>query len=99
MKSIIFAFAFLAIASVGYAQSSNDLKGPAAKNYKPWQQKDKAPAIKVHTLETATKLQGPSAKNKKSWELETKNYKETALVSTRPKVTGPKAKNAKVWSN
>ena len=99
MKSLIFAFAFLTIATVGFSQTDNDLKGPAAKNYKPWQQEDKAPAIKVYTSETATKLQGPSAKNKKTWELETKNYQETALVTTRPRVTGPKAKNAKVWSN
>lgn len=98
MKSLLFAFAFLTVATVGFAQNKSDLKGPAAKNYKPWQKSEKAPAIKVYTLETTSKVQGPSAKNKKSWKVEAKDYQETSLVSTKPKVTGPKAKNTKVWS-
>ncbi|MDN3686586.1 hypothetical protein [Cyclobacterium jeungdonense] len=99
MKGIIIAIAFMTVASFSYAQDKSDLKGPAAKNYKPWMKKDKADPKKVYTLSETEKLQGPAAKNKKSWKSDDKNFKEVKLVSTKPRVTGPKAKNAKPWNN
>jgi len=99
MKSILFAIAFMTVATFSNAQDRLDLKGPAAKNYKPWLKKDKAEPKKVYTLTETKKLQGPLAKNKKSWKKEKATYKEVKLVSTRPRVTGPKAKNAKPWDN
>ncbi|WP_339925203.1 hypothetical protein [uncultured Cyclobacterium sp.] len=97
MKSLLIAFAFMTVATFSYAQSNNDLKGPAAKNQKPWQNTEKA--NKIYTLETSSKAQGPSAKNKKSWKSKAKNYQQVTLVSNKTRLTGPKAKNAKVWKN
>ena len=99
MKSILFATVFMFVASFSIAQDKNDLKGPAAKNYKPWMKKEKTEPKKVYTLTETKKLQGPLAKNKKSWKKKDANYKEVKLVSTRPRVTGPKAKNAKPWDD
>jgi len=97
MKSLLIAFVFMTVATFSYAQDKSDLKGPAAKNYKPWQNNEKAK--KMYTLEASSKVQGPSAKNKKSWDSKSINYQEITLVANKPKVTGPKAKNAKAWNN
>jgi len=99
MKSLLIAFAFMTVATFSYAQDKSDLKGPAAKNYKPWQKNEKTATKKLYTLEASSKVQGPSAKNKKSWESKSINYQEITLVANKPKVTGPKAKNAKAWNN
>ena len=99
MKSILLAFAFMTIATFSFAQDKNDLKGPAAKNYKPWQKSDNASPKKVYTLHTSNKLQGPSAKNSKVWKEEKQNFQQVELVSSKPRTTGPKAKNAKPWNN
>lgn len=98
MKGLIIAVAFMTVASFSYAQDKGDLKGPAAKNYKPWMKKEKTESKKVFTIASAQKLQGPAAKNKKSWEKDQINYNEIELKATKPRVTGPKAKNAKPWN-
>ncbi|WP_162342152.1 hypothetical protein [Cyclobacterium salsum] len=98
MKGLIIAVAFMTVVSFSYAQDRGDLKGPAAKNYKPWMKKDKAESKKIFTLAGPKKLQGPAAKNNKSWEKDQITFKEVKLQATKPKVTGPKAKNAKPWN-
>ena len=70
--------------------SKKPLKGPAAKNYKPW--KDANPSTaKVEPIKRVT---GPEAKNKKPW-----NDAKPSEANVKPmkRITGPKAKNKKPW--
>ena len=81
--------------TVSFAQSGQ--KGPAAKNYKPWQHKHEATKIVEHDIERDD-FTGPKAKNYKA-----KNYdREILLISTiqsseRKDLQGPRAKNYKPW--
>ena len=96
MKRIITALGFLALVSMVQAQAPKHLKGPAAQNYKPWQDKQqqigKTPVVKINSK----RLQGPAAKNQKAWEKSgSANYLQ---ASTRPyyaDLKGPKYKNRK----
>lgn len=99
MKSLLIAIAFMTVATFSYAQERGDLKGPAAKNYKPWMKKSDAEVKKVYTLKTPSQVKGPAAKNRRIFDRSDKSYQEVNFVSNRPKVTGPKAKNAKPWRN
>jgi len=98
MKKIIIPIAlimFFALSSE--AQSRNQLKGPKAKNYKPWMNKEKSQtAFVVKNVETK---QGPEAKNNKVWSDENKNAETLAVNfgSAKTSLKGPKAKNYKPW--
>ncbi|HLT08697.1 MAG TPA: hypothetical protein VK014_14290 [Cyclobacteriaceae bacterium] len=74
---------------------AQDVKGPKAKNYKPWKEQAKKGTIVVYADEPAVK--GPSYKNKKAWEAEAVKVNITSPTESRQQVTGPKAKNRKVW--
>ncbi|MBU2916279.1 MULTISPECIES: hypothetical protein [Reichenbachiella] len=100
MKTIIIAFAFTLAATMSFAQSRNDLKGPAAKNYKPWKDKNKTEVSIVMKSTDADRVQGPAAKNQKAWDQDSKaDFQEVALVSRKNDLKGPAAKNQKVWAN
>ncbi|MCV9386024.1 hypothetical protein [Reichenbachiella ulvae] len=75
------------------------LKGPAAKNHKPWNNETKTEQTIVMKSEV-NKLQGPAAKNSKVWSTENQEiFSEVAVISDRPALKGPAAKNHKVWMN
>lgn len=95
MKHLI-ALLFLLTMTVGLqAQSRNDLKGPAAKNYKVWQNKDQK-QYAVNTQFKKERLMGPEAKNRVPWE--NKDFSNLPTTqSVRKRVTGPDAKNRKPW--
>ncbi|MCV9386025.1 hypothetical protein [Reichenbachiella ulvae] len=98
MKKVIIAILFLTAATFAGAQGRNNLKGPAAKNYKPWKDDVKTEQTIVMKSDNAKKLQGPAAKNNKVWAEENKeDFTEIAVVSDRPALKGPAAKNHKVW--
>lgn len=90
----------LLFVSVGFGQAKNDLKGPAAKNYKPWKDKNKSHATLVTSDKSNKKLMGPEAKNQKAWK--NNEQDESVIVATtsgKKKLMGPAAKNHKVWKN
>ncbi|MEQ6119731.1 hypothetical protein [Reichenbachiella sp. MALMAid0571] len=102
MKKVVLILpAILLFFSIGYGQTRNGLKGPAAKNYKPWKDKNKSHATLVTFDKSDKKLMGPEAKNHKPWENKEK-FQSVTLVSTandKKKLMGPEAKNHKVWQN
>ncbi len=92
--TFILSALFLAL-NVSYAQSNDNLKGPAAKNQKPWQKQSKDGVILVMVDDKANP--GPQHKNAKPWRADqTKLGIQTSLV-VRERVTGPKAKNQRPW--
>ncbi|UXP31652.1 hypothetical protein N6H18_14985 [Reichenbachiella agarivorans] len=100
MKTIIITLALVLVASFSFAQGRNGLKGPAAKNYKPWKDKEKTETTISMKSKDAERVQGPTAKNQKAWDKKNKEeYTEVTLVSNRKNLKGPAAKNHKVWAD
>lgn len=79
------------------AQEWNDLKGPAAKNYKPW--KSQARNVTADVRSERSDVQGPEFKNQKPWNQSDATMPVDTTLDTSDKVTGPKAKNKKPWKN
>jgi uncharacterized protein YdeI (BOF family) len=99
MKKITLGLIFTLAATVALAQAPEDLKGPKAKNYKPWKDTTRT-NTQVLLATNEEQLQGPEAKNKKVWQNDStvdKKVVKTGDKKTKPK--GPKAKNAKPWKN
>jgi hypothetical protein len=100
MKKIIIPFLILSffVATTSIAQSRTQLKGPAAKNYKPWQ--DNSKTSKTYLTHSVEIKQGPEAKNAKVWSK--KNKSEEAIVinmTSKPQnLKGPEAKNRTPWA-
>ncbi|MFC4872651.1 hypothetical protein [Negadavirga shengliensis] len=93
MKRLIYIFvAGLLFLNFSYAQSDRELKGPAAKNYKPWKQQAKTGV--AYTDIAKEDLKGPAFKNRKHVK---DAPQEVVSVNTdldrRKRITGPKAKN------
>jgi hypothetical protein len=78
-------------------QTRNDLKGPQAKNYKPWMNKTLPTTIVTNDKKN---LKGPEAKNFKAWKDE-REFTEQVVVfgDSKPKLKGPEAKNYKPWTD
>lgn len=79
------------------AQEWNELKGPAAKNYKPW--KSQAKNVTADVRSERSEAQGPEFKNQKPWNQTDATTPIDTTLDTSKKVTGPKAKNKKPWKN
>lgn len=96
---LAFTFVFLLTLSFSLsAQIASGLKGPKAKNYKPW--KDDVKKETIVLVDNDTSLKGPAAKNRKSWETQTseKTYVvQIKLGSNKRFLKGPAAKNYKPW--
>ena len=95
MRNLIITAALTFCCLASFGQSKNDLKGPAAKNYKPW--KDKTIGSPLVTQTQTNKLSGPEAKNAKAWEKNNTYMVAVKAVANKPK--GLKAKNNKVWKD
>lgn len=93
MKKSTLLIAALLIASVAFAGNS-DLKGPKAKNAKPWNPEN-AGQIALSISEKQD-VKGPKAKNRKVWIAGSKERQP--ILSEPNKLKGPKAKNAKPWA-
>jgi len=64
MKRTTFFLMSLLVIGTSFSQNRNDLKGPAAKNYKPW----KDNVLRTVNIESKhPKLKGSKAKNYKHW--------------------------------
>ena len=97
MRNLIWIVAILVGVGLN-AQSRNDLKGPAAKNYKPWKDILKSRALLV--TKSSKKLRSPSVKNFKPWKMEkNKNIIEVSFGSEKNKLRSPQAKNYKAWAH
>lgn len=87
----MFTLAFFFTIFVVNAQAFKDLRGPAAKNYKPWKDNSEKTTAMVNV--SPNEKQGPAFKNAKTWEQEA----EKAPLISRPvgekREFGPKAKN------
>lgn len=97
-RTLIFICCLTFFSGVAFSQSRTDLKGPKAKNYKPWKYEANATEVQSEIAETVA-VKGPKAKNQKVWrEEDAKNY---VTVSTegdqKTSLKGPKAKNYKPW--
>lgn len=80
----------------GMAQDRNDLKGPKAKNFKPWQSEGEGATL--HTSVKSERLTGPEAKNSKPWQTEVREFNTVATPRlNRNELKGPRAKNLKPW--
>ncbi len=97
MKSISFAVALLVSSILFAAQNPKELKGPQAKNFKPWMKE--TPKMVVVKKSSLKSLKGPSFKNHKTWEVEKEQPTKAFVTKPRTRVTGPKAKNKKPWEN
>ena len=102
MKKITLFLCLFAMAMVVSAQSSTTMKGPKAKNSKPWikNKADQADAIVLVSLD-APKLKGPAAKNKKAWKKKEGQVYQRVMVTNMPEDLrkGPRFKNRKPWKN
>ncbi len=98
MKKLAFAIiALFFTVSFANAQEFKELKGPAAKNYKPWKQQARTGSLIVRT--TPVDQQGPEAKNQRVWEQEMEMEVLSVGTEPRERVTGPEAKNKKPWKS
>lgn len=97
MRKLALILALGFVTSIGFAQSRNDLKGPAAKNFKPW--KNNYPKSTLLVTTSRDNLKGPEAKNYKLHTKENAHYETSRVVMGRKKnLKGPRAKNAKPWT-
>lgn len=94
--TFILSALFLAL-NVSHAQSHKDLKGPAAKNYKPWEQQARKSTLFIKL--DGQDRKGPDFKNQKPWKEDQPKEMVNTDLRTRERVTGPKAKNQKPWDN
>lgn len=101
MKKYISLVVVTVFVSMGVsAQNSKGLKGPAAKNYKPWKDKNKSSVVIV--TKDPHNLRGGAAKNYKPWMQKSKEETNVyVLKSKNPthKMRSPEAKNYKPWRN
>ena len=86
------------IVTIGAAEAQRpmNLKGPEAKNYKPWKDKDKTQASTAVFVRTE-KLQGPAAKNYKPWKDKADRPTTVRVKEAKPRLMGPAYKNRKPW--
>jgi hypothetical protein len=100
-KLLLVLFGFLVITGTGYAQSSSELKGPKAKNTKPWKQNENKTKIFLVGGQQERTI-GPRAKNQRNIEEESQvviAQPEMMAPSNRIGTTGPNAKNYKPGRN
>ncbi len=93
MKKLLIAVSLLFVFSSVSAQKQ-PLKGPQAKNYKPYFDTDRT-SVALETVEgiKEVKLQGPEAKNAKIWKREPENTQLVTFTNRRSGLKGPKYKN------
>jgi len=96
-KGLMMLILMLAV-GMTYGQMRSELKGPKAKNYKPWKA-NKSNTVVVASLESES-FKGPEAKNARVWDKTNRVNSTTAVVSSdRATLKGPKAKNRKPWES
>lgn len=94
MKKMAIFLCLMGMAVIGMAQAPAHLKGPAAKNYKPW--KDRTAQPDNMTLVTVEKaeLTGPAAKNRPTHQRQEGQYLQVvSLGKSTPQLMGPQYKN------
>lgn len=94
----IFIVMFVTVCSLE-AQVPAGLKGPAAKNYKPWMDKNKKDKRSIVSIPSKKALQGPEAKNFKPWANKEDWTPAVPVSEAKPKLKGPAAKNYKPWKD
>lgn len=99
-KIIVFVFGLLLASGVGFAQTA-DVKGPKAKNTKPWKHnREKTTIILAGGKDDRTV--GPKAKNERNIEAESQivlTETNDLEPSGKSKKMGPNAKNQKPGKN
>lgn len=88
IRYFLFTFTLSVLQAFVCIGQQNQLKGPAAKNHKVW---NNSPAPLQVTLTTGKALKGPLGKNLKPWQTEI-IYSPMAMMERR-EFLGPKAKN------
>lgn len=91
-----FTYLFVAGLLAFNLSEAQELKGPKAKNYKPWKEQSRTGTLVVNADEPSVK--GPAFKNKKAGDSQgDKKIAITPQAGVKENVTGPKAKNRKIW--
>ena len=88
IRYFLFTITFSVLQAFACMGQQNQLKGPAAKNHKVW---NNSQASRQISVAARTSPKGPLTKNFKPWESESKN--STIVMMERKELTGPKAKN------
>jgi len=88
-------FGFESIEAFGQEKERNELKGPKAKNYKPWRDQARKGTLVVDLNGDLAK--GPKAKNQKLWDRDTQKVEINTELHPISGPKGPKAKNQKLW--
>ena len=95
MRTLLSIAIIFGAISFGFAQQGTSLKGPAAKNSKPWKQEFVSKSIVTSAVST---VQGPEAKNIKVWNAtDTTQSTEITIGTNKNGLMGPAAKNYKPW--
>lgn len=94
-RTILIPILLIICITWSFAQDRSDLKGPKAKNYKPWLHKE---LPKTYVMTNKKERQGPVAKNHKVWNNENTNKEVINMKATSSKPQGPAAKNKKAWA-
>ncbi|MBD8488290.1 hypothetical protein IFO69_05985 [Echinicola sp. CAU 1574] len=77
------------------AQEFHEIKGPKAKNYKPWKEKARNGILTVDL--SKPDIKGPAYKQLKSWEKTSEKVTVNMDLQPISRPKGPKAKNQKPW--
>ncbi len=87
-KNLVLTIAICVLFTCNGFGQRNQLQGPAAKNYKSWQDSKSETTIVVTEKK---QLQGPEAKNHKPWKDEDEKF--SMVYVERSDLKGPNAKN------
>lgn len=91
-----FTYLFVAGLLAFNVSQAQELKGPKAKNYKPWKEQARTATLEVVKADEPS-VKGPAFKNKKAWKNQATKVEVTHQPDSKERVTGPKAKNRKLW--
>jgi len=101
LKRVLIIAVCAMVAGFASAQSKNELKGPKAKNYKPWQ--NERAATEVYSTPDDADIKGPTAKNNRFTGAADESETTVAAVNTEHKrfnnLQGPNAKNRRYFAS
>ncbi|WP_373521051.1 hypothetical protein [Aquiflexum sp.] len=97
MKKIVLIFVtFLFTIAITHAQELRELKGPAAKNYKPWKHQQKSSVVILNVNPSEKK--GPEFKNVRIWKDDSEVVAINLETKSQERKTGSGVKNRKPWT-
>lgn len=96
IKYLLLGGLFLFSCTATFGQSKKPLKGPRAKNQKPWQKKDQ-PQHAIYHAAILPKRAGPPSKNQKPWANKVQRGNHKMVVPRKRSINKTKLRVRKVW--